>query len=225
MKMYRIGLEGGRPAAGLRRRVAGMVLQGHRHDPPRRTASRSTSRRTATTAATKPRSPACYVVGDDGRPVPRRPRAGQRVLRPRAGGEELPLPRAVEAAQLLDRSGAGHRRRLLRRASARPAWSGPVRSSGKAPRPAASGGCATRWRTSNTTTSSTPSTAAPATPTSISSAPTCSASRTACGSKTATRWSIAFEGFGRPLRNPIRIARETQPFVEVRRNCDVARRR
>jgi hypothetical protein len=27
---------------------------------------------------------------------------------------------------------------------------------------------------------------------------------------------VAFEGFGRPLRNPIRIAREPQPFVEVR---------
>jgi len=27
---------------------------------------------------------------------------------------------------------------------------------------------------------------------------------------------VAFEGFGRPLRNPIRIAREAQPFVEVR---------
>jgi hypothetical protein len=27
---------------------------------------------------------------------------------------------------------------------------------------------------------------------------------------------IAFEGFGRPLRNPIRIARDAQQFVEVR---------
>ncbi|MGB7157850.1 MAG: AraD1 family protein [Tepidisphaeraceae bacterium] len=27
---------------------------------------------------------------------------------------------------------------------------------------------------------------------------------------------VAFQGFGRPLRNPIRLAREPQPFVEVR---------
>ena len=97
MKMFRMGLEGGKPPAGRVGRPAGVVLQGQRHDDRR-------ARRAAGLAAL--RHGRRRGAGDRRHlrhrrrrhALPRRLRAVQRVLRPRHRAGQLPLPRAFQAA-------------------------------------------------------------------------------------------------------------------------------
>ncbi len=68
MRMFRAGVEGGRPGAGRDRRRAGMVLQGDGHDPARPTASRCPCRPMPRMAARRRRSPGVYLIDAGGRP-------------------------------------------------------------------------------------------------------------------------------------------------------------
>ena len=186
MKMYRIGIEGGRPAPGSHRRGAGMVLQGHRSDPSRRTASRSTSPPHGDDGGEESEIAGCYVIGDDGTPY----RVGlvqgnefsdhvletknylylaQSKLRACSIGPELVIDADISeilGEARLERSGSDD---LVRQASQRRAMDVPHARQPRTPPLQARRAPLKR-----------------ATPTCISSAQTCSASRTASGSKTAT---------------------------------------
>ncbi len=56
MKMFKLGLEGGKPGQGQARRAAGMVLQGRRLDASFRPAAISSARPSRSTAARSRRS-------------------------------------------------------------------------------------------------------------------------------------------------------------------------
>ena len=68
MKMFRMGLEGGKPARGAGRRAAGMVLQGQRHHGGRARRSRSSRPPSRMDAGEEPEIAGIYLIGDDGTP-------------------------------------------------------------------------------------------------------------------------------------------------------------
>ena len=68
MKMFRMGLEGGKPAERRDRRAAGMVLQGQRHHGGGARRSRWSRRPSRIDAGEEPEIAGIYVIGDDGTP-------------------------------------------------------------------------------------------------------------------------------------------------------------
>ena len=100
MKMFRMGLEGGKPAPGAGGRAAGMVLQGRRLDHRRagRAAALARLRPGRRRGAGDRR--ASTSSAPDGAPCRARLRARQRVLRPCDRAAELPLPRPFQAARM-----------------------------------------------------------------------------------------------------------------------------
>ena len=219
MKMYRAGLEGGRPAPGAIGAQPEWFYKG-RGDVLRAHGQPLDVPSFALDGGEEAEIAGVYVIGPDGTPF----RVGLvqgNEFSDHVGEArnylylaESKLRTCSIGPELVVSPDDG----LLRRRDPRPRErrAGRADGAGRASRPAASGGCATRWPTSSTTTSRTPSTAGPATHTCTSSAPTRSASATPCAWRTATRWSIAFEGFGRPLRNPIRIDRTPERLVTAR---------
>ena len=170
MRMFKLGLEGGKPGAGQEGVQPEWFYKGDGRDRGR-----------ARQAAREPVLRARRRRGArDRRPLPDRPRrhalarrlrARQRVLRPRHREAELPLSRPFQAADVQPRPGAAAGRRCPptsaapRASAADGAWCGRSRSCRARPT------CATRSRTSSATTSSTRCSAAPATSTRTSSAP------------------------------------------------------
>ena len=69
MKMFRMGLEGGKPAARRRGRAARMVLQGQWPHRRRRRARRIPSPAFAKDAGEEPEMAGIYVIGKDGTPL------------------------------------------------------------------------------------------------------------------------------------------------------------
>ena len=106
MRMFKLGLEGGKPGPGQDGRAARVVLQGRRLDPGRARASRWRARPSRSTAARSRRSSGLYLIGAGRHAVAARLRARQRVLRPRHREAELSLPRPFQAAHVRDRAGA-----------------------------------------------------------------------------------------------------------------------
>ena len=82
MKMFRMGLEGGKPKRGQGRRPAGVVLQGRRLLRRRRRGGRWSRPPSPLDGGEEPEVAGIYLVGQGRHALPRRLRAPQRVLRP-----------------------------------------------------------------------------------------------------------------------------------------------
>jgi NAD(P)-dependent dehydrogenase (short-subunit alcohol dehydrogenase family) len=109
MKMFRMGLEGGKPAPGEIGVQPEWFYKGNGHivaAPGQPIPSPAFAK----DAGEEPEMAGIYVIGKDGNAVPGRLRAGQRVLRPRDRAGELPVPRPFEAPLVLVRAGAAHGR-------------------------------------------------------------------------------------------------------------------
>ncbi len=103
MKMFRMGLEGGKPKRGKAGRPAGVVLQGRR--PLRRRARRAAGLAGLRRGRRRGAGGRRHLRRRQGRhAVPDRLRAAQRVLRPRHGAAELSLARPFQAAAVLVRA-------------------------------------------------------------------------------------------------------------------------
>ena len=109
MKMFRMGLEGGKPKPGEVGVQPEWFYKGNGYAVAAPGAP-IPSPAFAKDAGEEPEIAGIYVIGKDGTAVPRRLRARQRVFRPRDRAGELPVPRALEAALLLVRAGAAGRR-------------------------------------------------------------------------------------------------------------------
>ena len=185
MKMFQIGLEGGRPAAGSIGAApewfykgVGTIVRAHNEslDVPVHGLDGGEEAEIA----------GIYLIGRRRHAISDRSRAGKRVFRSRDGSRRIIC--------------ISRRRNCATARWGRSWWSMPSlttfpakrplnameKSSGKRSRRVANERCATHWRTWSIITLNTPNIAARATCTSTFSAPTCSASKTACGLKTAT---------------------------------------
>ena len=169
MKMFRMGLEGGKPAAGQSGvqpewfyKGNGFVVAAPGAPIP--------SPAFAKDAGEEPEIAGIYVIDQTGTPFRARLCARQRIFRPRDRAGELPLPRALQAA-LAAPSGRNSGWATCRTTFAAPRAScAAARRSGRSRSCPARTTCPTPSPTSSTTTSSTRCSASRATCTSICSA-------------------------------------------------------
>ena len=98
MRMFKLGLEGGKPGRGARTACSrnGSTRATARSWPGR--VGHWRARPSRSTAARSRRSSGLYLIGPDGTALAGRLRARQRVLRPRHREAELSLPRPFQAA-------------------------------------------------------------------------------------------------------------------------------
>ena len=154
MRMFRAGIDGGRPAqrtAAARRRSGStratarilrapnepLVVPGYAED-----------------GGEEAEIAGIYLIGSGWPPEACGNGRWKRVLRPQVREAELPESCRVEAAQLRARSRVGARSRTSIRYRGALASSGAEPSSGNVKSPRESAKCATAWRTSSITTSS-----------------------------------------------------------------------
>ena len=203
MKMFQMGLEGGKPGAGRGGRAAGMVLQGRRLDASSPPASRLPSPAFALDGGEEPEIAGIYLIGAGRHAVPPRLRARQRILRPRHRAAELSLARPFQAARLRARPGAAGRRAAAPTCAAPPASCATARSIWEKPFLSGEENMSHTIANLEPTISSTRCSAGPATCTCTSSAPRRCRSPTASRPQHGDVFEIEAEPFGLPLANPI----------------------
>ncbi len=204
MKMFRMGLEAGKPEKG---EVGVQPEWFYKGNGTMAVAPGAPllSPAFAKDGGEEPEIAGIYVIGDDGTPF----RVGFALSNEFSDHVtervQLSLPRAFQAQERLLRSGDPGRRSAGRHTRHRRRSCATARRCGRSRSCRARRTCRTRSPTSSITTSSTRSSASRATCTSTCSAPRRSPLPTGSGPRPAMSSRFAAPDFGLPLRNPLKI--------------------